>query len=431
MSVPTSLAVLFVLLCLSAFFSASETALVAMTKVRVRRALDHYGRKAKPLLQWDRHSDRLLTAIVIGNNVVNIGAASVTAMVLSYYIADPETAVWVNTALMTTVILIFGEILPKQLGKSHSESTSLVVIRPVIALSSILWPLVWVFSGITRGVARWVMAGKPRHSPTRSELEAAVAMAGEEGSLATDEHALLREALKLRETMVREIMTPRVQMVTLARHDSLETAKSLCASSGFSRIPVTGADENEIVGVLFAKDLLLTYESGVGPTAVVVSDLMRPPVFVPEVISVSRLLDTFRRHNTHLLIVVGEYGDVTGLVTMEDLLEKLVGAIEDEFDREEPEIKALSERRFLVAATAQPDSIARALGVVLPEGEYETVAGYLIDRLGKIPPPGTAHRFEDWLILVYDADDRRVRSVTFQYLGMLPLSANKRSEIAL
>ncbi|OQB38421.1 MAG: Hemolysin C [Candidatus Latescibacteria bacterium ADurb.Bin168] len=122
---------------------------------------------------------------------------------------------------------------------------------------------------------------------------------------------------------------------------------------------------------------------------------------------------------------------MTGLVTMEDLLEKLVGAIEDEFDREEPEIKALSERRFLVAATAQPDSLARALGVVLPEGEYETVAGYLIDRLGKIPPPGTAHRFEDWLILVYDADDRRVRSVTFQYLGMHPLRANRRSEIAL
>jgi CBS domain containing-hemolysin-like protein len=402
-----------------------------MTKIRIRSSLSIHGSRAQPLLHWYRHSERLLTTVVIGNNIVNTAAASIMAMVLSHYIPDPKTAVWVNTALMTTVLLVFGEILPKQIGKAHSESVSLTLIRPMVFLSVLLRPLVWVFGGITHGAAVLLIGKQPSESAGRTELQAAVAAAGEEGTLAREEHVLLEEALKLRDTTVREVMTPRVHMVTLARAEGLDTAKRLFAASGFSRIPVTGTTDGDVVGVLFAKDLLLTYESADGSAPVIVADLMRQPIFVPDVIAMNRLIEMFRRHNTHLLIVVGEYGDVVGLVTMEDMLEKLVGEIEDEFDQEESDIRRLSDRRYLVKATTRLDAASHSLGIDLPEGDYETVGGYLNHVTGRIPAPGSSHRLKDWLILVYEADERHVREVTFQYLGRLPVPGHKPKPVSL
>jgi len=420
MSETTNLILLLLLLAASAFFSGSETSLVSMTKLHIRRALEKHGDRARRLLAWEHHSDRLLTTILIGNNIVNIAATSIMAIIVNSYITDPETAVWVNTALMTSVILVLGEILPKQIAKRKPDPIALFVISPLVAVSVALRPLVWVFGGIAHAIAR--LLGAPPTAQTlisRSDIEAIVVAAGEEGSLATQERLLLEEALNFRETRVKEIMTPRVNMVTIRRDASLDEAKRMFAETGFSRLPVVGSDEHEIVGVLFAKDLLLTYETGDGPSLLVMSDLMRPHVFVPEMVTLDRLLELFRRKHLHIAMVIGEYGDVVGLVTMEDVLEKLVGQIEDEFDQKEVEVKRLSERRFLLKGSARLDDLRRTLGIELPEGDYETIGGYLINELGRIPPRGAAVRWDDWLIQVYEADERRVQEVTLQYIGKL------------
>ena len=418
MSETSSLILLVFLLLGSAFFSGCETALVSMTKLAIRRAIERHGDRAKRLFVWERHSDRLLTTILVGNNIMNIAATSTMAIIVNTYIADPKVAVWTNTALMTSVILVLGEILPKQIAKRKPEPISLLVIRPLNLLSLVLRPLVWLFGGIAHAIARLVGAGKGEPAAiSRADVEAVVLAAGEDGSLRTEERLLLEEALDFHRTTVKEIMTPRVNMVTVRRDATLDEAKRVIAGTGYSRLPVVGDDENEIVGVLFAKDLLLSHEAERAPVPLVAADLMREHAYIPEMVTISRLMELFRRKQMHLVMVIGEYGDVVGLVTMEDVLERLVGQIEDEYDAVEADVKRLSERRYLVKGTTRLDDLNRALGIELPEGEYETIGGYVISRLGRIPQRGAALRWHEWLIQVYDADERRVQEVSLQFIG--------------
>lgn len=419
MSETSSLFLLVLLLLGSAFFSASETALVSMTKLAIRRAIERHGDRAKRLFAWERHSDRLLTTILIGNNIVNIAATSIAAVIINTYITDPELAVWTNTALMTSIILMLGEVLPKQIAKRKPEPIALLVIGPLRLVSLVLRPLVWFFGGFAHLIARALGAAKGQPTViSRSDVEAIVSAAGEEGSLRAEERRLLEEALDFHQTTVKEIMTPRVNMVTIPRDITIERAKRMFAETGYSRLPVTGDDEHEIVGVLYAKDLLLSHEAEDSPAPLVVADLMREHVYIPEMVTVDRLMELFRQKQMHLVMVVGEYGDVVGLVTMEDLLERLVGQIEDEYDLTEEEVKRLSERRYLVKGSTRLDDVKRALGIELPEGDYETIGGYLINEMGRIPPRGAALRWNDWLIQVYDGDERRVQEVTFQFIGV-------------
>lgn len=418
MSENADLILLAFLLTCSAFFSGSETALVSMTKLAIRRAIERHGDRAKRLLAWERHSDRLLTTILIGNNVVNIAATSTTAIIVNRYIADPELAVWTNTALMTSIILILGEVLPKQIAKRKPEPIALFVIRPLNVVGLVLRPLVWFFGGVAHLLARLLGVGKGEPTiVSRLDVEAVVVAAGEEGSLRAHERLLLEEALGFHRTTVKEIMTPRVAMVTVRRDASLGEAKRVIADTGYSRLPVTGESENEIVGVLFAKDLLLSHEAGEAPTPLVVADLMRQHAYVPELVTVDRLMELFRKKQMHMAMVIGEYGDVVGLVTMEDVLERLVGQIEDEYDVAETEVKRLSERRYLVKGAARLDDLKRTLGIELPEGDYETIGGYLANEMGRIPRRGAAIRWNEWLIQVYEADERRVQGVTLQFIG--------------
>ena len=420
MSHTTSFVALIVLAALSAFFSASETALVSMGRLRLRRAIERHGRRARRLVHWQRHSDRLLTTILIGNNLVNIAATSIAALLVSTYIPNPQTAIWVTTGIMTSVILIFGEILPKQVAKRVPEPVAVRLIGPLVLVSIILRPLVWLFGGIVHGLARAMgLRGATADVISRADVEATVAAAGEEGTLPAAERMLLEEALGLRHTTVREIMTPRIQMVTVRRSDTIADAKRVIAESGYSRLPVEGGEPGEIVGVLFAKDILLSHETEDLPAPLVVDDLMRPPQFVPEMVVIDRLMELFRQKQTHLAMVIGEHGDVVGLVTMEDVFERLVGQIEDEYDVEKADIRRLSERRVVVRGDTHIADLRRTLGIDLPEGEYETIGGYLITKMGRIPSRGAALRWKDWLIQVYDADERRVREVSVQKVGRL------------
>jgi putative hemolysin len=410
---------LVALLAVSAFFSGSETALVSMTKLRVRRALDDYGDRAKRLSAWLDNSDRLLTTILVGNNLANIAATSVTALIVTSLIDNRTLAVVVNSVVMTSAILVFSEILPKIIAKRMPEPFAIRAIRPLIAFGALFRPVIWAFGGVARGLAFVLGARDAGGDPTsRADVEAVVEAAGEEGNLGSDERVLIEEALGLRTTVVREIMTPRIRMTTIGLDARIAVAKERVAETGFSRIPVESAVDGEFVGVVFAKDLLLAYEAENTPSPLVVADLMRSASFIPEVVTIDRLLEIFRRQHMHMAIVIGQHGDVVGLVTMEDVLEQLVGHIEDEFDIDKFEIRQLSPRRSLVDADARLDDLRRYLGIEFPDGDYETIGGYLIHELGRIPTVGAALRLQGWMIQVYDADERRVLEVALQNVGV-------------
>jgi putative hemolysin len=414
----TEYVLMAVFLLLSAFFSGSETALVSMTKLRIRQAIERHGSRGEALNEWLNHSDRLLTTILVGNNIANIAGTSIAALLVSRVIGDPETAVWVNTIIMTSLILVLSEIFPKQIAKRRPEMFAIRVIRPLSVVSFTLMPIVWFFGGLAHLVARMFGATSEESGLiSRSDVGAMLEAAGEEGSIASHEQILLEEALEFRHATIREIMTPRVKMHTIGTDVPISEAKRIVASTGYSRVPVEGATEGEIVGVLFAKDLLLAHESEDEPVPLVAADVMRPPHFIPEMVSIDRLMEQFRHNQVHIAIVIGEYGDVVGLVTMENVLEKLVGQIEDEFDASEADIKQLSERRYIVKGSARLDDLRRELDIDLPEGDYETIGGYLINELGRIPSRGAATRWEEWLFQVYDADERRVLEVSFQKVG--------------
>ena len=422
-----TIAILVALLALSGFFSGSETALISMTKLRIRRARETHGAKAQSLTAWEKHSDRLLTTLLIGNNLVNIAAASLTAVVVSEFISNPNVAIWVNTVVMTSIILVMSEILPKQIAKRKFEPLAMRVAGPLWFLSIVLFPFVWVFGGIAHLVARLMNVPDSVQVISRDDVEAVVGAAGDEGSLARDERFILEEALDLPEARVREIMTPRVRMVTVQISDGVETIKRLIARTGYSRLPVQGPDES-IVGVLFAKDIILVYESGESPTPIVASDLMRPAHFVPEMVPVARVLETFRTHRVHIAIVIGEYGEVRGLVTMEDVLEKLVGSIEDEHDQLRSDVRRLSPRRIVAKGSVRLDDLRRTQNIRLPEGDYETIGGYFTHELGSIPTRGAALRWKQWLIQAYDVDGRHVEEVVF--FDVMPRRRDRRQDTA-
>ncbi len=407
-------------LLVSAFFSGSETALVSMTKLRIRRAIETHGKRGERLLEWQNNSDRLLTTILVGNNISNIAGTSIAALLVSRLIGNPELAVWVNTVIMTSLILVMSEILPKQIAKRRPEGFALRVIGPLTVIGAVIRPLVWFFGGLAHIVARAMGATKEDSGAiSRADVEAIVAAAGEEGSLHRHEQMLMREALGFRRATVREIMTPRVHMRSLLASDTITEAKRVAVETGFSRLPVQGEEEGEVVGVLFAKDLLIEDEKESETSPRTVADIMRKAHFVPEMIGIERLMELFRQNQMHIAIVIGEYGDVVGLVTMEDVLERLVGQIEDEYDPMADVIRKVSPRRYLLRGTARLDDIRRQLGIELPEGDYETIGGYIVDALGKIPSRGAAIRWQGWLIQVYDASERHVLEVSLSRIGKL------------
>jgi putative hemolysin len=418
-----SLVLLVVLLILSGFFSGSETALISMTRLRLRKAREKYGERARRLDAWEHRSSVLLTTLLIGNNLVNIAAASVAALVISEHISNPTVAVWVNTAVMTSIILLVSEILPKQVAKSRYEPIALAVVTPLFWLGRLLAPLVWIFGGIANGIAHWMGVTEAVQLTERADVEAVVGAAGDEGGLARDERFLLEEALDLDESRVREIMTPRLSMFNVHRDTPVSELKRAIARTGYSRLPVEG-DQEDIVGVVIAKDLLMVHEAETANTPLVAGDVMRRAVFVPEVVSLKMVLERFRTEQLHIAIVVGEYGEVVGLVTMEDVLEKLVGSIEDEHDAVRTDIRQVSDRRHLVDGSVRLDDLRRVVDIDLPEGEYDTIGGYFIARLGRIPTLGVAIRWDKWLIQAHDVDERRIRTVT-----LYDVSVQSRSDV--
>ncbi len=410
----SDIVLLLVFIALSGFFSGSETALVGMTRFRIVQALEEHDRQAHGLERWRDQPEKMLTSILIGNNIANIGAASLTAALATQFF-PPDTAIWVNTIVMTTVILIFGEIVPKTLAKRASEPISLAVAGPLWGMTQVLAPFVWIFGRISHLAGRLVGASGDRAEPiSRGAVRAVVETAGLEGALSPYERLLIEEVLAMRGTLLKEIMTPRISMQTIPQYATVAEGRRLASETGLSRLPVEGGSPDEIVGVLYAKDLLLA-GSTENITPIIVSDVMRSPQFVPEVMTTDLLLNQFRQEKSHIAIVIGEHGDISGLVTLEDALEMLVGQITDEHDTREQDIHTLTSNLHVVSGATRLDDLSRQIGFEAPEGDYETIGGFLVSHLGSIPVRGAIIPWSEWSIRVLDASERNVIQVSLRF----------------
>jgi len=395
----------------SAFFSSSETALTALGEARVRSLVDTGGRRASFLRLWQAHPDRILSALLVGNTLVNVGLGSLTALMADE--AGYSHGIALLTGVTTVLLLLFGEITPKTFAKRHASGYA-VFIMPLVALVYwILYPLAWVFVQVPRALSRAIgSAPVSVESVTSQELEYLIELGARQGSIDKVREELLSSVLAFTEVLVKEIMIPRTQVVALEETATYEEALKLVTESELSRIPVYRGSLDEVVGVLHAKTLLADVKKGIEPAEFKLINYVKEPFFVPEVMKVSRLLTEMQRRKTHLAIVVDEFGGTSGIVTLEDVVEEIVGEIHDESDVEEKRLKVLSDGVVLADAQVSIRDLEEHLGVEFPEGgDYETLGGFLTATAGRVPPPGSLVVWGGLTFTVKAADDRRVQKV--------------------
>ena len=377
---------LVILIALSAFFSASETAYTTVNKIRLQNYVDAGSKKAKTALFIAENYDRTLTTILIGNNIVNIGASSI-ATLLFVKLFGPSGAA-ISTAVMTILILIFGEVLPKSFAKESSEKFALAFSRPLRILMTVFWPVVFLFIQLKK-VAKHISPIKEEETPTvtEQELKFIVESIEDEGVLEKQESELVQHALEFDEKTVQEVLTPRVDMTTLDIEDDLQTNIGLVLTERFSRIPVCRGTSDRIIGILHTKDLL---EALVRGDAIDLASMVQPAFFVYKTKKLSSLLADFKRNKTHVAIVTDDYGGTVGMVTMEDLLEELVGDIWDEDEEIIRDFVRIDSQHFLISGDLTIRELFDHLDLPFSnlESNHTSCGGWALEALGHIPQAG-------------------------------------------
>ncbi|MGQ9732022.1 MAG: hemolysin family protein [Candidatus Zipacnadales bacterium] len=369
------------------YLSLSEAALVAVSRVRLRRLLEEGDRRAEAVLNLIE-APTFLSAIIIATNVLVI---TISCLATLYVRHRPHqgSGEEVVRLLILAVILIAAEITPKNIGASYATPIARWVVGPIRSLTWLLKPIISAVMVAGKWTLRDPGVSELHHRLliTKDELRAAVDVGEEEEVLEPDEGAMFDTALAMAETSVRRIMVPRVDVVALRATAPFDECLEVVQDSGFSRIPVYDGTIDNIIGILYANDLLrcLRSEEGTGRVA---RDLMREAIFIPETLPIDRVFRQLRDRRVHIAVVVGEQGGTEGIVTLEDILEELVGDIEDEHDIPTEEIQRLSENVALVAPKARIDEVNEKLHTLLPGDEHETIAGYIAGELGRIPDIG-------------------------------------------
>ncbi len=384
--------------------------------------MDAGSKKAKTALFIAENYDRTLTTILIGNNIVNIGASSI-ATLLFVKLFGPSGAA-ISTAVMTILILIFGEVLPKSFAKESSEKFALAFSRPLRILMTLFWPVVFLFIQLKK-VAKHISPIKEEETPTvtEQELKFIVESIEDEGVLEKQESELVQHALEFDEKTVQEVLTPRVDMTTLDIEDDLQTNIGLVLTERFSRIPVCRGTSDRIIGILHTKDLL---EALVRGDAIDLASMVQPAFFVYKTKKLSSLLADFKRNKTHVAIVTDDYGGTVGMVTMEDLLEELVGDIWDEDEEIIRDFVRIDSQHFLISGDLTIRELFDHLDLPFSnlESNHTSCGGWALEALGHIPQAGEAFRFKNMTLTIQEMDDQRVKKLSV-YLAPQPEEEEK------
>lgn len=395
---PMLLLLMLVLILVSAFFSSTETAYSSVGRLRLKTLVELNKQGSKKALWIVDNFDKTLTTLLVGNNLANIGLATISVIFftdLFSSITDPSNLQTVvslmNTGVMTVIILIFGEIIPKSLAKSHAENYALRMSRFIFFLIKLMTPLTYLFIRLNRKVMTRVQSDT-RISVTESDLETIIDTMEEEGAIQVGEADMLQSVLELSDITVEEIMTPRVDVIAIEASDSLTKIKSLFFQHRFSRIPVYEDSVDNIIGVLSERDF---YTKVIKKQTLNIKKMVRPALFIPTSTKVDSLIKLLQNKNTHLAIVVDEYGGVDGIVTMEDALEELVGEIYDEHDEVIETITKKDDYHYLINADYDLEDLFEDLNLGEPPiSDSTSVGGWLFEMFQDIPDIGEEISYE-------------------------------------
>ena len=431
-AIPWQLFVLVIALILSAISSASETALTSVNRIRIKNFAEDGNVRAKQIEKLLAKPNVFLTTILVINNVAVILASSMaTVIALSL---SPQWGEVLATVIISLVVLVFCEVTPKNAAVQNAESWALFLVPLIAGMAWLLRPLIILLNGITATIMR--VMGIPAHrigpSVTEDELRLMVNVGEEEGVFEEGERSMIHHIFELSETTVREVMVPRIDMVTLPATTTLAKAVDIITQGGQSRIPVYDETIDNIIGVLYAKDILP--ELRANHMQATVRGIVRSAYFVPESKKLDDLLHELQNQRVHMAIVIDEYGSVVGLVTIEDLVEEIIGDIQDEYDREEREYEVIDHHTYIVAAKMNIDDFNELLGVELEAGdEYDSIGGFLIAMLDKIPSVGDVVKTDAVTLTVMATRGRRItkiQAVLVRPTDGTPAPTRKISEVA-
>ena len=416
----TLLVALIVLIAFSAFFSASETAFSSLNQIRLKSRAEEGDTSAARVLAMAEKYDKLLSSILIGNNIVNIAAASIGTVLFTKWLGA-ERGATISTIVLTVVVLIFGEVTPKTLAKEMPETIATAVSPVLSLLLTLFTPLTWLFSQWKKLLGHFVHSSES-DAITEGELITMVSEAENDGELTDRESQLIRSAIEFDDVEVEEILTPRVDVVAVEDDISLEELAQTFAESGYSRLPVYHDTVDNIIGVVHEKDFYIARLK----KTVTMEDLIAPTLYTTGSTQISQLLRTLREQHHHMAVVVDEYGGTEGIITLEDILEELVGEIWDEHDEATEDFRQQSDGSWLVSGSASVDDLYETLD--LPEDEdidSNTVNGLVQEKTHHLPKVGDHFQLNDYEGVVTRTARRRVTEVRFTHTAPAPQDDEK------
>ena len=404
---PDSLTLPIIVFCviMSAYFSATETAFSCLNRIRIKNMAEKGSKKAALVLRLSENYDSILSTILIGNNIVNILSASL-ATVLFVNMLGSETGPTVSTAVTTVVVLIFGEISPKSIAKESPESFAMFSAPLLKILMTVLTPFNFLF-GQWKRLLSLIFKSRDDSGITEEELLSIVEEARLDGGINEQEGMLIRSAIEFTETEARDILTPRIDITAVPDNADNEEIARVFRETAYSRIPVYEDSIDRITGVIYQKDFHNYVKSG----QKILSEIIRPVLFIPENKKIDILLRELQQMKSHIAVVADEYGGTIGLVTLEDILEELVGEIWDEHDEVSNDFERISDTEHIVLGTASAGKLFAYLEEKADETDAATVSGWLTEKLGHIPAAGDCIEFGAYSITVISADDNRAEKL--------------------
>lgn len=396
------------LLGLSAFFSSSETAMMAVNKIRVRNLADAGLSSAVILVKVLDNQSKMLSAILIGNNIVNISASSLMTVVVTD--AFGSAYIGAATGVLTLLVLIFGEITPKTSATLYSESMALKFAKPIYLLMQVLTPVIFIVDKLSLGVLRLlhIDPNKKPEAITEEELRTIVEVSHEEGVIESDEKKMIYNVFDFGDSVARDIMVPRIDMTFIDVNSTLEEVMEVFRQEKYTRYPVFEETTDNVIGIVNIKDLILQEQD----KKFALRDYLREPMYTYEFKKTAELMVELRKTLNNIAIVLDEYGATAGLITMEDMLEEIVGEIRDEYDEDEEDlVKKLNAKEFAVDAAMKLDDLNDQIGFHLESEDYDSIGGFVIGLLDHLPEEGEEVVYENLRLVVEKVDRNRIEII--------------------
>ncbi|NYB75589.1 HlyC/CorC family transporter [Sedimentibacter hydroxybenzoicus DSM 7310] len=400
------LLLIFLLSC-SAFFSASETALMSISKIRLRHMAENNIKGARTVEKLVNNSNQLLSGILIGNNIVNIGASALaTKLAMDFFGA---AGVGIATAIMTVLVLVFGEITPKSLAANNSENISFKVSGLITFVIKLLGPVIFIFNKLTNLIIRLIIGRQDNEKPliTEEELKTMVDVSHEEGIIELNEKEMIENVFEFNSLKTKDIMTKRQDIVAININTTYEEIKNVFAKEQYSRIPVYKDDIDNIIGMLYVKDLF-HYE---GETPFKIEDYMREVFYTYENNSITKLFSSMQKNKITMAVVLNEYAGTEGILTTEDLVEEIIGDIVDELDEHTYYIEQISDKKYLVNGELRIEKLNKYLGTNLQSKYVTTIGGYITEKFGRFPEKGELIEVDNMKFTVKESGRNKIESL--------------------